>query len=123
MIGKIVFKNEADIPFIAVPLKKNKDNDYPLLPETFLEFKLNDPKKFDKYCYSDFMEEINKACDIICDMYETEEIFPDKLPSAIAIVSKYLKNKKFADIRDYLEKTKEFMEKAIELDTALIFHF
>ena len=69
------------------------------------------------------VEEINKACDIICDMYETEEIFPDKLPSAIAIVSKYLKNKKFADIRDYLEKTKEFMEKAIELDTALIFHF
>lgn len=123
MIGKIIFKREEDIPFIAVPQKKSGNNDYPLLPGTFMQFKLSDPKKFDLYCYSDFMDEINKACGIICDMFETEEVYPEKLPLAIEIVSKYLKNKKYADIYDYLEKTKEFMEKAIELDTVFVFNF
>ena len=46
---------------------------------------------------------------------------PGVLPIAIEIVSKAIKLKKYAAIKEYLEKTKEFMELAISLDTFIQF--
>ncbi len=110
---------------ICVPLKKT-DKDFVFLPEAkedeVMVFCFSDYKLFQKYVYGDFMYEIAEKCHAdFLGRYESDTLMPGVLPIAIEIVSKAIKLKKYAAIKEYLEKTKEFMELAISLDTFIQF--
>ena len=117
-------KNNATI---SVPLIKPV-KDFIFLPnmkeDEVKVFQFTDYKKFMKYVESDFIYEIVEKCHADFLGYcEDEVLYPDTLPIAIEIVSKAIKLKKNADIKDYLEKTKEFMELALSLNTFIQFDF
>lgn len=110
---------------ICVPLKKT-DKDFVFLPKVKDEevaiFRFSNYKLFEKYVYGDFMYEIAEKCNAdFLGRYESDTLMPDVLPTAIEIVSKAIKLKKYADIKEYLKKTKEFMELALSLGTFIQF--
>jgi hypothetical protein len=110
---------------ICVPLKKT-DKDFVFLPDAkedeVIVFQFSNYKLFEKFVYADFMYEIAEKCHVdFLGRYESDTLMPDVLPTAIEIVSQAIKQKKNAAIKEYLEKTKEFMELAISLDTFIQF--
>ena len=110
---------------IVAALSKEVDYDnYDLNDPNIKFYEFNDPAKFDKYISSNFIKEINEKCgaDWLGD-YEEQPLFPDTLPTAIEILSRAIKQKKNADILDYLEQTKELMEIALANDTFMEFCF
>ena len=120
-------ENEFAPATIAVPLKKT-DKDFIFLPKAKEDevkiFVFTDHNKFMKYVSSDFIFEIAEKCNADFLGYcEQEVLFPDTLPTAVEIVSRAIDSKKNSDIKDYLEKTKEFMELAMSLDTFIQFNF
>lgn len=112
---------------IVVPLIKMDEDTY--AKEKFSSSRLKvveftDPKKFSKYIMADFIFEIVEKCDAEwLDDFESQIIYPDKLPIAIEIVSKAIKQKKNVSFVDYLEVTKEMMELAMSLNTFINFIF
>ena len=110
---------------ICVPLKKT-GKDFVFLPDAkndeVVVFRFSDYKLFEKYVYADFIYEIAEKCNAdFLGRYESDTLMPDVLPKAIEIVSKAIKQKKNAEIKEYLTKTKELMELAISLDTFIQF--
>lgn len=110
---------------ICVPLKKT-DKDFVFLPDAkedeVVVFQFSNYKLFEKYVYADFIYEIAEKCHVdFLGRYESDILMPDVLPTAIEIVSKAIEQRKNAAIKVYLEKTKEFMELAISLDTFIQF--
>lgn len=83
-----------------------------------------DPKKFGEYIMADFIYEIAEKCDAEwLDDFETQILYPDKLPTAIEIINKAIKQKKNASFIEYLQITKEMMELALSLGTLFEFSF
>lgn len=120
---------EKEIPFggkrIIVALSKKVDAEYYDFDNPEIEvFEFNDQDKFNKYITSDFINEIAEKCnaDWLGD-FEEQTLFPSALPTAIKIMSKAIEQNKNEDFVDYLEKTKEFMEKALANDTFMEFSF
>ena len=110
--------------YIIAALKSFKED----LPEPFEEgtktYEFTDNKKFWDYLTSDCIIEIGEKCDaLFIDAYEEQWLYPDKLPTAIEIVSKAIKQKKNASFVDYLEQTKELMELALVHRTFFMFSF
>lgn len=110
--------------YIVAALKPFKED----LPEPFDEgtktYEFADNKKFWDYLTSDCISEIAEKCDaLFIDTYEEQWLYPDKLPIAIEIVSKAIKQKKNASFVDYLEQTKELMELALTHNTFFVFMF
>ena len=74
---------------------------------------------------------INSECGLWIDMYEEEDIFPEKLRQALAITNRQIlavekDADKIPDAKVFLEtagKIKALIEKAIELDTVVGFCF
>lgn len=87
-------------------------------------FEFTDPQKFGDYIMADFIYELAEKCNAEwLDDYESQILYPNTLSTAIAIVSKAIKQKKNASFVDYLEKTKEMMELALSLNTFIDFSF
>ena len=110
---------------IVAALTKNVDSEFYELDNPEIKaYEFTDRKKFDKYITANFIHEIIKKCnaDWLGD-FEEQTLFPDTLPTAIDIVSKAIKQKKNADIKDYLEQTKELMEIALTNGTFMEFLF
>jgi len=110
--------------YIIAALAPIKDD----LPEPFdsstKTYEFTDDKKFWDYLTSDCIAEIGDKCEaLFIDTYEEQWIYPDKLPIAIDILSKAIKQKKNAYIKDYLEQTKELMEIALTHNTFFLFLF
>lgn len=83
-----------------------------------------DPKKFGEYIMGDFIYEIAEKCNAEwLDDFETQILYPDKLPTAIEIINKAIKQKKNASFIEYLQITKEMMELALSLGTLFEFSF
>ncbi len=110
---------------IVAALSKDVDYDnYDLDDLNIKIYVFDDPNKFSKYIMSNFINEIAEKCDADwLDDYEEQVLFPDTLPVAIDIVSKAIKQKKYDDILDYLEQTKELMEIALNNGTFFEFCF
>ena len=88
--------------YIVAALKAFKDD----LPEPFDEgtktYEFTDDKKFWDYLTSDCISEIAEKCDaLFIDTYEEQWLYPDKLPIAIEIVSKAIKQKK--NFKEFLD--------------------
>ena len=74
---------------------------------------------------------INSECGLWIDMYEEEDIFPEKLRQALAITNRQIlavekDADKIPDSKVFLEtagKIKALIEKAVELDTVVGFCF
>ena len=110
--------------FIIAALKPIKDEIVEPNSPDVKSFEFDDEKKFWKYLTSDCIHKISKECDAwFIDTYEDQYLYPDKLPIAIEIISKAVKQKKNADFADYLLKTKELMELALDCNTFFIFSF
>lgn len=112
---------------MCVPLKKT-EKDFVFMPEAkeseVMIFWFSDYNLFLKYINSDFIDELADKCNAdFLGQYESETLQPHILPTAIKIVSKAINQKKNANIKEYLVKTKEFMEQAISLDTFIQFNF
>ena len=111
--------------YIVAALTKNVDEmNYKLDNPEIKFYEFTDPIKFSKYIMADFIYEIAEKCNADwLDDYEEQTLYPDTLPAAIEIVSGAIKQKKNADFKDYLEKTKELMEIALANDTFMEFLF
>lgn len=113
--------------YLIVPLIKMDEDSYAkeeLSSSRLKVVEFNDSEKFGKYIMADFIFEISKNCDAEwLDDFESQIIYPDKLPTAIEIVSKAIKQKKNFSFVDYLKVTKEMMELALSLDTFINFAF
>lgn len=118
-------KNYSGYKCIVAALSKEVDYDnYEFDNPNIKIYEFNDPAKFSKYIMSDFINEIAEKCNADwLDDYEEQPLFPDTLPIAIEIISKAIKQKKNADILDYLKKTKELMELALANGTFMEFCF
>lgn len=113
--------------YIVVPLCKMDEDEFIKEPTSSPRLKViefTDPKKYGKYIMADSIFEIVEKCDAEwLDDFESQILYPDKLPTAIEIVSKAIKLKKNASFVDYLEQTKEMMELALSLGTLIEFAF
>lgn len=110
---------------IVAALSKSVDSEFYELDNPNVKvYKFDDPTKFEKYITADFIHELVIKCNADwLDDYEEQTLYPDTLPTAIEIVSKAIKQKKNADIKDYLEQTKELMEIALTNGTFMEFLF
>ena len=110
--------------YIIAALKPVKDELFEPSSPDVKSYELDDEDKFWKFLTSDCIQEIVKNCDaLFIDTYEDQWLYPDKLPVAIEIVSKAIRQKKNALFIDYLEKTKELMEVALTHNTFFVFSF
>lgn len=111
--------------YIVAALSKSvNEMDYDLGDTNIKYYEFRDPEKFNKYISADFIYEIAEKCHAEwLDDYEEQTLYPDTLPVAIEIVSKAIQLKKNADIKDYLEQTKELMEIALTNETFMEFLF
>lgn len=113
--------------YIIVPLIKMNEDTYvkeKLSSPRLKVIEFTDPLKFGKYIMADFIYEISEKCDAEwLDDYESQIIYPNKLPTAIKIISKAIKQKKNTLFVDYLKETKEMMELALSLNTFINFAF
>ena len=109
---------------VAALTKDVNEMNYDLDDPNVKVYEFTDPNKFGKYIMNDFIYEIAEKCNADwLDDYEEQTLYPDTLPTAIEIVSKAIKQKKNADIKDYLEQTKELMEIALTNGTFMEFRF
>lgn len=113
--------------YIIVPLIKMDEETYgneDVTSSNLKVYEFTDPQKFGKYIMADFINEIAEKCNAEwLDDFESQILYLDKLPLAIEIIQKAIKQKKNASFIDYLKITKEMMELALSLGTFIEFSF
>jgi len=107
--------------YIRVPKDKKamEDYDFGIQKKEQMEEMILSEEQYDKLNEIGVFESINHACDIIIDEYEEEVLELSKIPTALDIIEKLIKD----SASEELLRLKELLELAVSYKTIVGFDF